>query len=178
MPPKDGSGRTRRTVKACVICHKKKVRCDIDEVTGEICTPCGKDGYECVPRERKRRRFTFSPSPPSWPGIRTPNEKTAKRPKGSTEINGLLFGGASDTRPGYREKVDVWPVGCRYTHHSPVSAQEYLECSTPGQIPPRGFLESSRGSPPKAVSYLGRLEYLRNDVPVNDDAGLPNRIPR
>ena len=27
------------------------------------------------------------------------------------------------------------------------------------------------------VSYLGRLEYLRNDVPVNDDAGLPNKVP-
>ena len=29
----------------------------------------------------------------------------------------------------------------------------------------------------KSVSYLGRLEYLRNDIPVNDDAGLPGKIP-
>src|SRR4051812_31901705 len=61
--PKDKDGRARRTVKACVICHKKKVRCDIDDVDGEICTPCQRDGYECLPRERRRKRFTFSPSP-------------------------------------------------------------------------------------------------------------------
>src|SRR5689334_15565465 len=64
-PPKGKESRSRRTVKACVICHKKKIRCDIDDIEGEVCTPCQRDGYDCVLRERKRKRFTFSPSPPA-----------------------------------------------------------------------------------------------------------------
>lgn len=31
--------------------------------------------------------------------------------------------------------------------------------------------------PRNSVSYLGRLEYLRGDLPVDDDAELPNRVP-
>ncbi|KAF1921884.1 hypothetical protein BDU57DRAFT_510908 [Ampelomyces quisqualis] len=61
--PKNKDDRARRTVKACVICRKKKLRCDIDDVQGEECTPCERDRYECFPRERKRKRFTFSPCP-------------------------------------------------------------------------------------------------------------------
>jgi hypothetical protein len=51
---------------ACVICHKKKVRCDIGtatDVSGR-CSNCIRDDYECLPRQRKKKRYTFSPSPP------------------------------------------------------------------------------------------------------------------
>src|SRR5262245_16897257 len=74
MPPKEKE-RTRRTVKACVICHKKKVRCDIDDIEGSVCTPCAKDGYDCVPRERKRKRFTFSPSPPAQRRVKNQDDE-------------------------------------------------------------------------------------------------------
>jgi hypothetical protein len=46
------------------------------------------------------------------------------------------------------------------------------------QEQPAGREQSSYQPSPNVVSYLGRLEYLRNDVPVNDDAGLPNKVPR
>jgi hypothetical protein len=55
-----------RAVKACVICHKKKVRCDIgttEDLAGR-CSSCIRDDYQCVPRQRKKKRYTFSPSPP------------------------------------------------------------------------------------------------------------------
>jgi hypothetical protein len=36
---------------------------------------------------------------------------------------------------------------------------------------------SSSASDSNVISYLGRLEYLRNDVPVNEDPELPSKIP-
>jgi hypothetical protein len=52
---------------ACVICHKKKIKCDIGTVTDPSgrCSNCIREDYECVPRLRKKKRYTFSPSPPT-----------------------------------------------------------------------------------------------------------------
>jgi hypothetical protein len=47
---------------------------------------------------------------------------------------------------------------------------------TPHQSIPSNMTDSTYQSS-NSVSYLGRLEYLRNDVPVNDDAGLPGKMP-
>ncbi|KAJ5245830.1 hypothetical protein N7468_000813 [Penicillium chermesinum] len=46
---------------ACIICHKRKVRCDL--ATRNPCTNCSKIGVECRPYTRKRKRFTNSLSP-------------------------------------------------------------------------------------------------------------------
>ncbi|KAF2441620.1 hypothetical protein P171DRAFT_75055 [Karstenula rhodostoma CBS 690.94] len=179
-------GRARRTLKACVICHKKKVRCDIDDIPGEVCTPCARDGYECVPRERKRKRFTFSPSPPAQ---RRPKSKSLNAAE-----SGDLNGAASLTMSN-RDSFSSMNVGfigtaksedgvecsgsTSYTGGSPLVAQQ-TEPSYPSPIHNgnRDVPESTHGVSSYNVSYLGRLEYLRNDVPVNDDAGLPNEMPR
>ncbi|KAJ4294351.1 hypothetical protein N0V90_008041 [Kalmusia sp. IMI 367209] len=49
---------------------------------------------------------------------------------------------------------------------------------TPGPSGSKNGPDTVHRSSSNVVSYLGRLEYLRNDVPVNDDAGLPNKMPR
>lgn len=197
-PPKDKEPRARRTVKACVICHKKKVRCDIDEVEGELCTPCQRDGYECVPRERKRKRFTFSPSPP-------PNERRVRvhntdptLPEGSQTTfsavdptegstvgssNGpFSTGGLAISRDqNFKSESELGArrMSSTASLHEPSPLVERLPepgYPTPHQSIPSNMTDSTYQSS-NSVSYLGRLEYLRNDVPVNDDAGLPGKMP-
>lgn len=43
--------------------------------------------------------------------------------------------------------------------------------SIPSSMPESSF------RPRNSVSYLGRLEYLRGDLPVDDDSELPNKVP-
>ncbi|KAF2471709.1 uncharacterized protein BDR25DRAFT_333778 [Lindgomyces ingoldianus] len=175
--------RARRTVKACVICHKKKVRCDIDEVSGDVCTPCTRDGYDCIPRERKRKRFTFSPSPPARrrvdsqastngslseasqvtcsAGLSKPHDGNVKS---GNELGRKLSDATSLQHPSH--VLDQHPDLAYPTPHNSVRSS-----MTESTFP------SSTSHTSTNVSYLGRLEYLRNDVPVNDDAGLPNKVP-
>jgi hypothetical protein len=183
--PKDKDGRARRTVKACVICHKKKVRCDIDDVDGEVCTPCQRDGYKCVPRERKRKRFTFSPSPPvgqariktqdgesSIPGNIEAQFSTIGMIHASTEGSSQVFRASvpSESEFGRRmsstASLDESPILDR--HIDPVYATPHRNMSS---IMTQPYQNSN------SVSYLGRLEYLRGEVPVNDDAGVTEKIP-
>lgn len=192
-PPKDKTQRARRTVKACVICHKKKVRCDIDEIEGQTCTPCQKDGYDCIPRERKRKRFTFSPSPPRRTkaqndgtclpeGSQTAFSAVSVATDSSARSNHSILengGQASLTDQNFKAEGEL---GRRLSstaspHESSTRVERRLE---PRYPTPHNSIISNMTEPTyqpsNSVSYLGRLEYLRNDVPVNDDAGLPNKV--
>ncbi|KAH7084841.1 hypothetical protein BKA63DRAFT_4090 [Paraphoma chrysanthemicola] len=193
--PKDKDGRARRTVKACVICHKKKVRCDIDEVDGGICTPCQRDGYECVPRERKRKRFTFSPSPPtdqsrvktqhgdqSIPeGSQTAFSTTGSIDAGASESNGQSYASNAPRYVRDQSLKSESELGRRMSTTASLQDSPSLERQPNPVFPtthhsiPSTMTESSY-KPSKSVSYLGRLEYLRGDVPVNDDAA-PEKVP-
>jgi hypothetical protein len=196
-PPKDKEARARRTVKACVICHKKKVRCDIDEVPGEMCTPCQRDGYECVPRERKRKRFTFSPSPPAGQNRVKTHHGESSIPEGSqTTFSAVhtISGEASGTgnelfRSGtlansqdqsLKSESDFGrPMSSTASLHEPSPLLDHYSepsYSTAHQRIPNNMTDSSHRAS-KSISYLGRLEYLRGEVPVNDDAGLPDKVP-
>lgn len=187
--PANKDGRARRTLKACVICHKKKVRCDIDDISGDVCTPCARDGYECVPRERKRKRFTFSPSPPTQRRTRRKSKDAAiagdthvsdpalaRVHRGSlSSIDHGLFE-ASKPEDGLRRRLSG---STSFTGDSPLLGQHAEHnFPTPSQNRPKDVPETTRSASTNNISYLGRLEYLRNDVPVTDDAGLPNEIPR
>lgn len=193
--PKDKDNRARRTVKACVICHKKKVRCDIDEVRGDICTPCQRDGYECVPRERKRKRFTFSPSPPAGQsrvktqhgdqsvpeGSQTTFSATESINASTTESNGQTYGSNAPRFPRDQSLKSESELGRRMSNTASLHGSPSLERQpepaypTSHQSIPSNMNESSY-KPSKSVSYLGRLEYLRGEVPVNDDAA-PEKVP-
>lgn len=199
-PPKEKELRTRRTIKACVICHKKKVRCDIDDVNGDICTPCHRDGYECVPRERKRKRFTFSPSPPPTSqrsrAVNTFDPPALERSETAFSTVDPAEGSTANSSNEPFSNSEV-PVSQDQTLKSEsefggrrMSANASLRepsphierhpdsaFPTPYQSIPTNMTDSTYQSS-NSVSYLGRLEYLQNDVPVNDDAGLPRTIPR
>lgn len=192
-PTNDKDSRVRRTIKACVICHKKKVRCDIDDVEGEVCSPCQRDGYECVPRERKRKRFTFSPSPPV--SQRRVKAQRDEIPEGTqttfpaVEPNVTVNATASNVQPeessisqdqstnpeselGRRmsSTVNLQDLPPMERHHDSVHRMPHRSMST-------GNTESTYKSSKGLPSYLGRLEYLRGEVPVNDDAGVPDKVP-
>jgi hypothetical protein len=193
--PKNNDGRARRTVKACVICHKKKVRCDIDEVDGEICTPCERDGYECVPRERKRKRFTFSPSPPAGqtrvklqhddPSVPESDQiifsTTGSMNAATMENADRAYGSGASGHPRDQSIQSESELGRRMSstaslesplmEHQSNSAYPTMYHNTASNTMQRSV------QPSKSVSYLGRLEYLRGEVPVNDDAGVPDKVP-
>ncbi|KAF2736453.1 hypothetical protein EJ04DRAFT_542516 [Polyplosphaeria fusca] len=173
--------RTRRTVKACVICHKKKVRCDIDQVPGDICSPCARDGYDCIPRERKRKRFTFSPSPPAE---RRGKPHNARQSHGGSQhgSQGPYSATLSTSNNNLKSEADMGrraSLMSDFQEHSP-TVERHSEPNYPTphntNMTDSTFL-SLASHTSKDVSYLGRLEYLRNDVPVNDDAGLPDKVP-
>jgi len=189
--------RARRTIKACVICHKKKVRCDIDEVQGDRCTPCIRDNYDCIPRERKRKRFTFSPSPPAHYGRARTQEGESSVVGSVTDSMPLEHAANGDLGEGVDPVLE--PNGAATLAiqglKSEVDFGRRLSSTASLQEPPlleRRFdptLNSPYGSAPcnampetnyrqrNSVSYLGRLEYLRGDVPVDDDSELPNKVP-
>ncbi|KAF2642358.1 hypothetical protein P280DRAFT_396646 [Massarina eburnea CBS 473.64] len=191
MTSNEKGERTRRTVKACVICHKKKVRCDIDEIDGTVCTPCARDGYECVPRERKRKRFTFSPSPLPRQRIKDQNSDSSL-PEGSqpnytgstaTDLNGMSHDSFVNAQKIRNQSLKTNDLRRRLSstgslgEHSPLLERHPNPTySTVHQNMPLKMTDSTYGSSSN-VSYLGRLEYLRNDVPVNDDDGLPGKVP-
>jgi hypothetical protein len=191
-PPNNKEQRSRRTVKACVICHKKKVRCDIDDVEGDRCTPCVRDSYECVPRERKRKRFTLTPSPPPTERRIKLQNSEASIPEGDQALppnpkpidvediaKDSLISQQSRNGPDLRSDIEhrrrlSSAAGLEST--SSLERQSDLAYSTIPQTISSATAESTH-QPSNNISYLGRLEYLRNDVPVSDDAGLPNKPP-
>jgi hypothetical protein len=195
-PPNEQPQRVRRTIKACVICHKKKVRCDIDEVPGSRCTPCTRDDYQCIPRERKRKRFTFSPSPPpnqrrtKTQDIETPISEsvredfvvnqTASGSSGDGKQSSFVAGGAPPLQEqDLKSEVDF---GRRLSSTASLQEPPLLERQLdPSHNSPFGSIPSSMPEssyrPRNSVSYLGRLEYLRGDLPVDDDSELPNKVP-
>ncbi|KAK3044162.1 hypothetical protein LTS18_002016, partial [Coniosporium uncinatum] len=131
-----------RAQRACVICHKKKVKCDIDLVTGGRCTNCERDDYECQPRERKRKRFTLSPSPP----VRTQHERR------KSSVNGLQQPAVSATEP------------FGYTVPGPESISTETTVATQVAGPVKVSLSEQ---PSPNISYLGRSEYISADLPVD-----------
>ncbi|KAH9876248.1 hypothetical protein J1614_004127 [Plenodomus biglobosus] len=195
VPPKAKEPRARRTIKACVICHKRKVRCDIDEIEGEICSPCHRDGYDCVPRERKRKRYTLSQSPPRHVKASSIDSSILEHsrladsvsksrdgtPKGGVDQNLAQGGmGASNNR-NVKPECDFGTVrmSSNVTVGEPPSLVEQGQqhiYTTPQRAIPTNPTESTHG-PSNRVSWLGRLEYLQTDVPVNDDTVIPGKTP-
>jgi hypothetical protein len=193
---KDKDGRARRTIKACVICHKKKVRCDIDEVDGEVCTPCQRDGYECVPRERKRKRFTFSPSPPAGQTrIKMQHEDSSVPQSSQTvfsavnsintdtgEIGNQTYDSSAPGIPHDQSLQSESELGRRMSATASLdetpSLEHHSDSAYPTTYPSISSNMTQRfNQTSNSVSYLGRLEYLRGEVPVNDDAGVPDKVP-
>ncbi|CAL5872839.1 uncharacterized protein PFLUO_LOCUS7108 [Penicillium psychrofluorescens] len=133
---------------ACIICHKRKVRCDL--AIHDPCTNCRKSDVECRPYTRKRKRFTNSLSPGrhlSDPALsETPQRSASHAPVGPTE-----------SRIEPRFSLD--------------HAQAANAIST-GSL----SLPDNDGAPfIKEESYRGRSEYLGGSVPFNENMVKPGR---
>ncbi|ESW97707.1 hypothetical protein KL918_003085 [Ogataea parapolymorpha] len=61
-PPSDSDGtrKRKRALKACVICHQRKIKCDLDfKEVGQRCTNCEELNLECELYKRKKRIKKF-----------------------------------------------------------------------------------------------------------------------
>jgi hypothetical protein len=176
----------RRTAKACVICHKKKIKCDVIQGSSNPCTACVRDGYECRPRQRKRKRIytldSESPPPksrkdeahhsPNSLGSRTENSILSP---GSVK-NSIQFQGHPSRENGYND-----PMSTGRSSNPPINRD--LDHNTEVSIPSAPASAQSNGRPSfsyqaSKVSYLGRSEYIGDDVPINDEEDAPPHSTR
>ncbi|KAJ5569462.1 uncharacterized protein N7459_008892 [Penicillium hispanicum] len=82
----------RRARAVCVRCHRRKVRCDLENRPGGVCTRCQSEGHECEvhvgPRKQKKLRTSLgaslaTPSRPASsprPAIRTHHQHETPSP--------------------------------------------------------------------------------------------------
>ncbi|KAL2785391.1 hypothetical protein BJX66DRAFT_347531 [Aspergillus keveii] len=85
---------------ACIICHKKKVKCNLSKQNP--CSNCQKGGSECMPYQRKRKLYTNSPSPPDSNTKRTQSSASEFSIPGFTLSAGATKEKPHDVVPTYR----------------------------------------------------------------------------
>ncbi|KAF1809370.1 hypothetical protein P152DRAFT_403475 [Eremomyces bilateralis CBS 781.70] len=158
--PKSAQPRTRAQ-RACIVCHKRKIKCDLETCAGPRCTNCLRDEYECIPRERKRKRFTMSPSPSGGrPAGRLKREPP--NPRASLSNPSMMD-------PVYQPQRSISDVdGTNLTEVSPKSmagAANHSNSTPPGAV--TGQPHYPHGGP--NTSYLGRSSYIAVDVPLDDE---------
>ncbi|KAK2782998.1 hypothetical protein FQN53_009411 [Emmonsiellopsis sp. PD_33] len=131
---------------ACIICHKKKVKCDLSVILP--CTNCKKADLECRPYTRKRKRFTNSLSPtrdtPPAQGLNS----------GRLPAPNVVQGMASDTGI-----VTVSLPQANVTLFPGESTQSH---------------DDLHQQPDNEKSYLGRSEYLGGSVPFDEALVKPS----
>ncbi|CAI7592295.1 unnamed protein product [Penicillium discolor] len=132
---------------ACIICHKRKVRCDY--ATQDPCTNCKKSDVECRPYTRKRKRFTNSLSPGRNVSISAPLSQTPRSsqvPPESPEPQ------VASQRNSLSESHGVVPIETN------------------------AVVVANNGEPfIKEESYRGRSEYLGGSVPFDENMVKPGR---
>ncbi|KAL3462146.1 hypothetical protein BJX64DRAFT_277394 [Aspergillus heterothallicus] len=72
---------------ACIICHKKKVKCNLS--IQNPCSNCQKGGTECMPYQRKRKLYTNSPPP---------DNKRTRSAGPASVLSGFTLGAANKIR--------------------------------------------------------------------------------
>lgn len=172
--------RPARAAKACVICHKKKIKCDLDIAEGTQCSPCIRDGYECRPRERKRKRtYTLdSESPP--PKIRRESTLLLPNSGGSQGGGTKLAPNLGKADASYQASSSAngafsQPPAPAYTGFSVTSHDDASETTnaTPGAI--SSLERPGTGYTTTNASYLGRSEYIEA---INDEEEAPPHSDR
>ncbi|CAG7987086.1 unnamed protein product [Penicillium salamii] len=131
---------------ACIICHKRKVRCDF--ATQDPCTNCKKSDVECRPYTRKRKRFTNSLSP----GRNLSRLESSSAP--SSQPRGSQIPADSDG-------------------DAPLSSLSRPQRDADDRVAPN---VANHGEPSiKQESYRGRSEYLGGSVPFDENMVKPGR---
>ena len=164
-----------RANKACVICHKRKIKCDLDAVRGPKCTPCIRDNYECRPRERKRKRTYTLDSPP--PGVVPASQKADP----SNAVNGKI---PTNSAPPQTPSVDSEERRPSAAYPRPLNQQlGPFDQSLPAEKSVRsgsltGHSKTGPDHDASNISYLGRGEYISNDVPIDGEGDAPEQIAK
>ncbi|KAJ5697148.1 hypothetical protein N7488_010832 [Penicillium malachiteum] len=135
---------------ACIICHKRKVRCDL--ATHNPCTNCTKSEVECKPYTRKRKRFTNSLSPGH--ARNAPESDSVSRRSSQLPVDPPLESTiASSLSPP------------RVSEGAPVRNET---------IESRELNETIENDPfIKQETYRGRSEYLGGSVPFDENMVKP-----
>jgi hypothetical protein len=151
-----------RAVRACVICHKKKVRCDIgttQDLAGR-CSSCIRDDYQCLPRERKRKRYTFSPSPPP---VSPKHRRHSSLVAGS--IGALVDTGEAVPAPTDQMELHHDVQGTRLTDAQSVLQSPSSNAPSNGQRT-EGHSEDRINS---IAAYLDRSQYISSSTVAIDE---------
>ncbi len=160
-----------RANKACVICHKRKIKCDLDIVHGAKCTPCVRDNYECRPRERKRKRTYTLDSPP--PGATQPIQSVEPQ-KGA---NGQ---GTTNHVPGQTPSVDSEERRSSGAYQQSLGQRlgSFDHGFSVEKSIGQGVAKLKTEQEASNISYLGRGEYISNDVPIDGEGDAPEQVAR
>ncbi|OBT71010.1 hypothetical protein VF21_10003 [Pseudogymnoascus sp. 05NY08] len=145
-----------RSAQACQLCHTRKVKCDLSD-TRFPCSNCSVSSSTCRPHQRKRKRYSPSPSSPTCSYTReTTGEPSREDPDLQQQTPSRSTQGQSNATDATRPI----PVG------QPAIAEEPLEYH-PNQerleefSPREAMLEDGE-------SYLGRSEYLAPAIPFSE----------
>ncbi|OQD73066.1 hypothetical protein PENDEC_c017G02871 [Penicillium decumbens] len=135
---------------ACIICHKRKVRCDL--ATHNPCTNCTKSDVDCMPYIRKRKRVTNSLSPGRSAATRSVSRCSSQLPDPPVE------GGVTAPRLS---------SSCSYGDNAVPNE--------PNQSEPMPVSVPVNDDEPfiKEESYRGRSEYLGGSVPFDENMVKP-----
>ncbi|KAF3393943.1 Acetamidase regulatory protein [Penicillium rolfsii] len=128
---------------ACIICHKRKVKCDL--AIHNPCTNCTKSDVECRPYTRKRKRFTNSLSPGRVPNSDSVSRYSAPLPADAPVASGV----------------------------APLSSFEDNAAPAGNNGAPAVLSASNGEPFIKEESYRGRSEYLGGSVPFDENMVRP-----
>ncbi|KFX99473.1 hypothetical protein V490_01776 [Pseudogymnoascus sp. VKM F-3557] len=159
-----------RSAQACIICHKKKVKCDLASGK-QPCTNCEIGDLRCRPHQRKRKHYSISPSPPPPPT--DPQARGFSQSILETQDQGQI-------QP--ETQNDTWeartPLVSRQTYTretparvpTPVTRSERSVHTIISGHPPQETINSHHT--PSGESYLGRSEYLGGNIPFNESMAI------
>ncbi|EER23101.1 hypothetical protein D8B26_004411 [Coccidioides posadasii str. Silveira] len=179
-----------RAASACVACNKKKIRCIYPE-GGSQCLNCARNHWTCSPRERKRKRRKIAAEredavsgsrattkvevrqeTPSLGPLRRPNWDSGHLPWDQRRSV------VADGHPSHQSESSAGAGASAHNQTPPTSAAQESEGSTlypnaasSGFARPSQPAQDSRAYGPSTPNstYLGRYEYIRGEVPVNED---------
>jgi hypothetical protein len=129
--------RPRRAARACLPCHKRKVRCDV-ATYGEPCSNCAYSELACVPKEKTFRRTRNADRSGLLPSLANVTAPSATEPSPARfESPGVNYSGRSKDDTPDKADEDVLSNNM-LANPPPLDLVSMRELSRPGAgAPPR-----------------------------------------
>lgn len=142
----------------------------MDVIRAPKCTPCVRDNYECRPRERKRKRTYTLDSPP--PGVYPRKREPQSMPNGTAACNGQPQTPSVDSDD--RRSSIAYPASSNQTLAAFDRALSTVKSADSLTTISKAAAEHDASN----ISYLGRGEYISNDVPIDGEGDAPEQVAR